>query len=177
MTRAQEKTVLVVDDEPNVRDYLAQILRDAGFHVQTAGDGEEALEMIRRERPDFISLDLVMPRKSGHKLLYELRKDRELSRIPVLIVTAHARDELGQGDLKDIVDNRVISGPGVYLEKPVKPLDYVRCVQRALGIEETPEEEDRIRLQEELQRHLPEAEPHALRRALEALKRKSPGEG
>ena len=177
MTRAQEKTVLVVDDEPNVRDYLAQILRDAGFHVQTAGDGEEALEMIRRERPDFISLDLVMPRKSGHKLLYELRKDRELSRIPVLIVTAHARDELGQGDLKDIVDNRVISGPGVYLEKPVKPLDYVRCVQRALGIEETREDEDRVSLQEELQRHLPEAEPHALRRALEALKRKTPGEG
>ena len=177
MVQAQEKTVLVVDDEPNVRDYLAQILRDAGFQVQTASDGEEALEMIRREPPDFISLDLVMPRKSGHKLLYELRKDRELSRIPVLIVTAHARDELGQGDLEDIVDNRVISGPGVYLEKPVKPLDYVRCVQRALGIEETLKDEDRLNLQEELQRHLPEADPHALRRALEALKRKKPGEG
>jgi DNA-binding response OmpR family regulator len=67
MVRAQEKTVLVVDDEPNVRDYLAQILRDAGFQVQTAGDGGEALEMIRREPPDFISLDLVMPRKRGFR--------------------------------------------------------------------------------------------------------------
>ena len=176
MVRAQEKTVLIVDDEPNVRDYLAQILRDAGFQVLTASDGEEALETIRREPPDFISLDLVMPRKSGHKLLYEIRKDRKLATIPVLIVTAHAQDELGQGDLKDIVDSRVISGPGVYLEKPVKPLDYVRCVQRALGIEETPEDEDRISLRDELQRHLPEAEPHALRRALEALKRRSPEE-
>ena len=176
MGRAQEKTVLIVDDEPNVRDYLAQILRDAGFQVQTASDGEEALETIRREPPDFISLDLVMPRKSGHKLLYEIRKDRKLATIPVLIVTAHAQDELGQGDLKDIVDSRVISGPGVYLEKPVKPLDYVRCVQRALGIEETPEDQDRIGLRDELQRHLPEAEPHALRRALEALKRRSPEE-
>lgn len=175
MAQAHEKTVLVVDDEPNVRDYLAQILRDAGFQVRTAADGDEALASIRRQPPDFISLDLVMPRKSGHKLLYELRKDRELSQIPVLIVTAHARDELGRGDLEDIVDNRVISGPGVYLEKPVKPLDYVRCVQRALDIEETADDEDRIRLQEELQRHLPQAEPHALRRALEALKRKSPG--
>jgi CheY-like chemotaxis protein len=177
MVRAQEKMVLVVDDEPDVRDYLTQILRDAGFQVQMAGDGVEALELIRKEPPDFISLDLVMPRKSGHKLLYELRKDRALSRIPVLIVTAHARDELGKGDLEDIVDNRVISGPGVYLEKPVKPLNYIRCVQRALGIEETSEDEDRISLQEELQRHLPEAEPHALRRALEALKRKNPEEG
>ena len=177
MQRAQDKTVLVVDDEPDVRDYLAQILRDASFQVQTAGDGEEALEMIRETPPDFISLDLVMPKKSGHRLLFELQRDRQLSRIPVLIVTAHARDELGQGDLEDIVDSSVLSGPGVYLEKPVKPLDYVRCVQRALGIEETGEAEDRVNLQEELQRHLPEAEPQALRRALAALKKKETGEG
>ena len=173
MVRPQDRTVLVVDDEPNVREYLAQILLDAGFSVVTAGDGNEALELIRANPPDFISLDLVMPRKSGHKLLYELRKDRRLSRIPVLIVTAHAQDELGEGDLRDIVDNRVIVGPGVYLEKPVKPLDYVHCVQRALGMEETPDCQERISLQEELQRALPNAEPHALRRALEALKRKS----
>lgn len=173
MTRPQDKTVLVVDDEPNVRDYLAEILRDAGFNVLTASDGGEALDITQIERPDFISLDLVMPKKSGHKLLYELRKDRELSRIPVLIVTAHAQDELGQSDLQDIMDNRVISGPGVYLEKPVRPSDYVRCVQRTLGIEETGEDADRVGLQEELKRQLPRADPHALRRALEALKNKT----
>ncbi|HKJ02838.1 MAG TPA: response regulator [Longimicrobiales bacterium] len=171
MIRPQDRTVLVVDDEPDVRDYLAQILLDAGFNVRTACDGSEALDLIREEPPDFISLDLVMPRKSGHKLLYELRKDRKLSRIPVLVVTAHARDELGEGDLADIVDNRVISGPGVYLEKPVKPLDYVRCVQRALGMEETRDDESRADLQDELRRRLTGAEPHALRRALEALKK------
>lgn len=172
MTRPEDKRVLVVDDEPNVRLYLAQILRDAGFRVETAGDGEEALAKIRADPPDFISLDLVMPRKSGHKLLYELRRDRDLAEIPVLIVTAHARDELGEGELGDIVESRVISGPGVYLEKPVRPLDYVRAVQRSLGIEETPEAEDRINLQEELKSALPGAEPHALRRALAALKEK-----
>jgi CheY-like chemotaxis protein len=166
------KSVLVVDDEPDVRSYLAQILEDAGFEVRTAGDGLEALELIHARPPDFISLDLVMPRQSGHKLLYELRKDRDLSRIPVLIVTAHARDELGEGDLRDIVDNRVIAGPGVYLEKPVKPADYVRCVQRALGMEVEPEGEDRARLQEEVRRTLSGAEPHALRRALEALRKR-----
>jgi CheY-like chemotaxis protein len=170
MVRPQDRTVLVVDDEPDVRDYLAQILRDAGFVVHTAADGIEALEAIRAHPPDFISLDLVMPRKSGQKLLYELHRDRALSGIPVLIVTAHARDELGQGDLEDIVENRVIAGPGVYLEKPVKPLDYVRCVQRALGIEEASDDENRAGLQEELRRQLPAAEPHALRRALEALR-------
>jgi CheY-like chemotaxis protein len=174
MARAQDKTVLIVDDEPDVREYLAQILRDAGFQVLTACDGDAALEIIRRRRPDFISLDLVMPRKSGHKLLYEIRKNRELARIPVVIVTAHAQDDLGQTDFHDVMENRVISGPGVYLEKPVKPLNYVRCVQRALGIEETPEVEDRINLQEELKQHLAAAEPQALRRALETLRKKPP---
>jgi CheY-like chemotaxis protein len=174
MPLPKDKTVLVVDDEPNVRDYLAQILRDADFNVVTASDGNEALEIIREQPPDFISLDLVMPRKSGHKLLYELRKDKKLSRIPVVVVTAHAQDELGQNDLQDIMENRVISGPGVYLEKPVKPLDYVRCVQRALGIEETEDDVERIDLQQELQQQLPTAEPHALRRALAALKKKDP---
>lgn len=175
MAQTRDKTILVVDDEPNVRDYLAQILLDAGFTVVTAKDGIEAMEIIRRDPPDFISLDLVMPKKSGHRLLHELRKDKNLSRIPVLIVTAHAQDELGAEDLQDIMDNRVISGPGVYLEKPVKPLDYVRAVQRALGIPESAGDEDRIALQEELQQALPNAEPHALRRALEALKKKGGG--
>ncbi|HID78155.1 MAG TPA: response regulator [Planctomycetaceae bacterium] len=174
MPQPQDKTVLVVDDEPNVRDYLAQILRDAGFQVVTAADGEEALHMVRRDPPDFISLDLVMPRKSGHKFLYELRKDKKLAQIPVLIVTAHAQDELGRPELEEIMKNRVICGPGSYLEKPVKPAGYVRCVQRALGIEETGETEDRLALQQELQEHLAKADPGALRRALEALKKKKP---
>jgi len=173
MVRAEDKTVLIVDDEPDVRNYLSMILGDAGFNVITAADGVEALEIIRDRKPDFISLDLVMPRKSGQKLLYELKKDRELARIPVLIVTAHAQTELGKQDLQDIVENRVISGPGVYLEKPVKPLDYVRCVQRALGIEESRGgEDDKVELKEELERELGRASTDTLKRALDVLRKK-----
>jgi CheY-like chemotaxis protein len=165
------KTVLVVDDEPNVREYLKTVLEDAGFCVLTAGDGVEAFEIIRKERPDFISLDLVMPKKSGQKLLYELRHDAELSRIPVLIVTAHAKDELGKGELEDMMKNMVISGPGTYLEKPVDPLSYVRSIQRALGMEESEEVAHRIGLKEQLQQSIQGASPEALRKALEALKK------
>jgi CheY-like chemotaxis protein len=171
MAEARGKTVLVVDDEPNVREYLAQILRDAGFTVVTAGDGLEALALIRERPPDFISLDLVMPRMSGHKLLYELRKDRELSRIPVVIVTAHAQDDMGHHDLDDLMRNRVIQGPGVYLEKPVSAHAYVRCVRRALGMEEPEVEEERSTLEDALREQMTRAEPHALRRALAALKK------
>jgi CheY-like chemotaxis protein len=170
MQRAADKTILVVDDEPDVRQYLATVLEDAGFNVLTAGDGDEALAVIRRVKPDFISLDLIMPKKSGHKLLYELKKDRELARIPVLIVTAHARDEFGRETLQDLLNDAVMSGPGTYLEKPINPLSYVRSIQRALGLEESPDTEDRLSLRDELQRTLQGASSDALRRALDAAR-------
>lgn len=172
MERAEDKTILIVDDEPNIRKSLKMVLEDAGFQVVTAADGVDALEIIKEKRPDFISLDLIMPRKSGHKLLYELRKDKQLSRIPVLIVTAHAQDDLGKGDLKDLLDNRIMSGPGIYLEKPVNPLKYVRAIQRTLGIEETEETVDKIGLKEQLQQSIQGASPEALRKALEVLKKR-----
>jgi CheY-like chemotaxis protein len=171
MTRPEDKTVLVVDDEPNVRDYLKMILLDAGFKVVTAGDGEEALEKIRESPPDFISLDLIMPRKSGPKLLFELKRDRKLSRIPVLIVTAHAHDEMGRQDLEEILDSAVMSGPGTYLEKPVHPDSYVRAICRAVGVEPSPEGTPRTDLKNELEHSIQGASPEALREALAALRR------
>jgi CheY-like chemotaxis protein len=175
MERAEDKTILVVDDEPDVRGYLVMILEDAGFRVLTAGDGDEALELIRRDKPDFISLDLIMPRKSGHKLLFELKRDRELSRIPTLIVTAHARDELGKQALQEVLDSSVMSGPGTYLEKPVNPDSYVRAIQRALGIESPPEMSERGDLKEQLRDSLQGASADAMREALEALRKAKMG--
>jgi len=172
MQQAARKTVLVVDDEPDVRRYLATILEDAGFAVMTAANGEEALVAIQADPPDLISLDLIMPKKSGHRLLYELKKHKAFARIPVLIVTAHARDELGKGTLQELLDNGVMSGPGTYLEKPVSPLTYVRSVERALGLEPRDETEDRLTLKQELERSLQGATSDALLRALEAVKGK-----
>lgn len=164
------KRILVVDDEPNVRDFLRSVLEDAGFEVLTAEDGEQALDLITADPPDLISLDLIMPKKTGHKLLFDLKRDSKLSRIPVLVVTAHARDDLGQDSLNDLLEHGVMSGPGTYLEKPVNPLTYVRSIQRALGMEESPSAEDRIRLKEELGEQLKGASQDALQRALEILK-------
>ena len=139
MATETKKTVLVVDDEQDVRDYLQTALEDAGFQVETACDGLEALEAVRRNRPDLISLDLVMPRHSGAKFYRELHKDKTLQHIPVLIVTGHARDEMGRADF----DEMTMSGPGVYLEKPVRPKSYVSAVRKLLGMEplDSPEPE------------------------------------
>jgi len=168
----QKKTILVVDDEPNVRGYLKSVLEDAGFEVLTAEDGEQAFEMIKSHRPDLVSLDLIMPKRSGHRLLFDLKRDKELSRIPVLVVTAHARDELGKDALNDLLEHGIISGPGTYLEKPVRPMTYVRSIQRALGMEETEDAVDKVQLKEELGNQMQGASPEALRKALEILKQR-----
>ena len=107
--------------------------------------------------------------ESGHKVLRELKRDKELSRIPVLIVTAHAKTDLGKDQLADLIEDAALEGPGLYLEKPVSPLSYIRCVQRALGLEESEEAADKISLKEELEQRVKGADPEALRRALAAL--------
>jgi CheY-like chemotaxis protein len=158
------RLILVVDDEADVRDYLRTALEDAGFLVETAADGLEALEKVRQNPPDLISLDLVMPRHSGARFYHELQKDNKLSGIAVLVVTGHARDELGRADFEEMT----MSGPGVYLEKPVAAGSYVAAVCRLLGLE--PAGAGTGDLREELSRALSEASPEALKRALEALK-------
>jgi len=184
MTTPSEKTVLVVDDEPDVVFFLQAALEDAGFNVVTASNGEEALEQVKKRPPDFISCDLVMPKKSGIKFLYELRKNKAWSRIPVVIVTAHARDELGSHDLREILDGKTLSGPHTYLEKPVRAEDFVNMVKRELGIEveEAPAAEaggaipkaDPLSLRKEIQQLLDSADPDALKKAAEILKGKKP---
>lgn len=169
MTRAQEKTVLVVEDEPDVRLFLQTVLEDAGFNVLTAEDGQQAWDTIVEKKPDFVSLDLVLPKKTGHKLLRELRKDKDLSKIPVLVVTAHADDDLGRGP-ESILDSIMAEGPGKFLRKPVKPIDYVRCVQQALGIDEDADVEGKLAVKGEMENLMKEASPTALKAALAALK-------
>jgi CheY-like chemotaxis protein len=136
VVKPEDLTVLVVDDEPDTVAFLETTLRYAGFNVMTAGNGVEGLERVREKTPDFISLDLVMPKKSGIRFFHELKKKKEWARIPVMIVTGHARDELGSTDLNEMLEGKMISGPHAYLEKPVTPETYVAAIKRALGVED-----------------------------------------
>jgi CheY-like chemotaxis protein len=67
MDDIKNKTVLIVDDEPDIRLFLKTVLEDAGFNVMTANNGKHALERIKECKPDLISLDLVMPKMGGGK--------------------------------------------------------------------------------------------------------------
>lgn len=172
MTKPEDKTILVVDDEPDVLTYLSMVLKDAGFNVITASDGNEALERVKEKKPDFISLDLVMPNKSGIRFYHDLRKNKEWADIPVIIVTAHARDELGSGDLEEILHGKTFSGPQVYLEKPVKAADFVRMVKRELGIPmEEPSEDSRQTARREIESLLDNADQTLLEKIVRELKK------
>jgi len=159
--------VLVVDDEEDVRDYLRRALADAGFDVETAVDGLDAMAKVRQHPPDAISLDLVMPRHSGARFYRDLQHDARLSKIPVLIVTGHARDELGGPDFEEMT----LRGPGVYIEKPVSPGTYVSAIRALLKLENptpTPGPDD---LRRSLEEALSGADRDALQRALAALQK------
>jgi len=82
--------IAVVDDEADLAGILANRLRRAGYEVSLAGDGLAALELIGRERPDLVLLDVRMPRLDGIETLRRLRQDGATARVPVIVMTANA---------------------------------------------------------------------------------------
>jgi CheY-like chemotaxis protein len=137
MARPQDKRVLVVDDEEDVVVFLSTALEDAGFQVDQAFSVDEALRKIRAAFPDCITLDMVMPGKSGIVLFHELRRNPAWSRIPVLFVTGHAREEAVRRDLDAAatLTGSTLSGPATYLEKPVTAEKFVEAVAAALHVQ------------------------------------------
>ncbi|MBU8910656.1 MAG: response regulator [Desulfobacterales bacterium] len=135
MGKASEKKILVVDDEPDVRNFLAACIQDAGFMVDSAVDGQDALEQIEKEIPDLMTLDMVMPRKSGIELIRTLRKNDKWSKLPVIVITAHARNEFASDDIKSF--NAFTSGlkPRRTIEKPVTPKVLVNTICQILDVE------------------------------------------
>src|SRR3954463_11469236 len=81
------RNVLVVDDDPHVRDTISIHLRNAGYDVRTAKDGIEGGYAVLRKRPDLVILDVQMPYMNGFELLAALRADEETSTIPVIMLT------------------------------------------------------------------------------------------
>ena len=116
--------ILVVDDDRQIVRLVQSYLQQSGFSVLTAYDGEEALHAIRREKPDLIVLDLMLPKRDGLEITRILRGDQTLAGIPILMLTARVEDldkllglELGADD---------------YLTKPFNPSEVVARVRAIL---------------------------------------------
>jgi DNA-binding response OmpR family regulator len=81
------KKILLVDDDPQIHDLYKLRLTNAGFTVLEAWNGKEGIEMAKKEKPDFILLDVIMPVMDGPRALLEIKEDNDLKNIPILILT------------------------------------------------------------------------------------------
>ena len=91
-TASERRTILVVEDDVDIRDTLRIALEDEGFAVESAGDGLDALRKIRQRPPDLVILDLNMPRMGGQDFLYAWRTGVETRGAPVIVITAEWRE-------------------------------------------------------------------------------------
>jgi len=114
------KSILIVDDEANLRSTLTLILQRAGFYTRSAANGEEALKCLRKDSYDLIFLDLKMPGMDGLQVLSEIRLMN--SSLPVLILTAN-------GTLDSAID-ALRAGANGYLLKPVEPEEIIARVNQ-----------------------------------------------
>jgi len=119
--------ILVVDDEPDAREFICTVLTDHNATVVEAKDGVEALEVARREKPDLVTLDITMPEKNGAEVYAEMRGDDELRDIPVCIVS-------GQPELRKLIYQRVVPAPDGYLDKPIHEDKLLLSVKRILAL-------------------------------------------
>ncbi len=115
-------SILVVDDERDVRTIAALILEQAGFRVDQADGGQEAIGYLNGTRPDLILLDIMMPGVNGWDVLAHIR---ELSRPPRVVLVSGMRDVILPADT-----NRYVSG---YLVKPFVPAELCRACEAAIG--------------------------------------------
>jgi len=109
-------TILVVDDEQDVRTYLRTLFTKDGYAVKQAGDGEEGLTIARETHPDLIFLDILMPKRTGIMLYRRLKKDPDLAEVPVVILTG-----LTQYRSFFAQDFEQVPHPEAFVEKPPEP--------------------------------------------------------
>lgn len=119
--------ILLVDDDPDLISATKTILESKLYEVVVAQDGEEGLRKAREEKPDLILLDVIMPVKDGFTAAEQLKKDPELAKIPVVMLTSFA----SKGQETSIPRSRGLDlDTEDYLDKPVSPDELLKVVER-----------------------------------------------
>jgi DNA-binding response OmpR family regulator len=118
-------TILVADDEEDLRELVTYRLTRSGYRVIGAGDGLEALELAAERTPDLMVLDVMMPKLDGYELTRRIRAEAALSSIPVILLTARSQES--------DIDRGFEVGADDYLKKPFNPDELVARVRAVLG--------------------------------------------
>lgn len=119
------KTVLIVDDEPNIVISLEYLLEQEGYQVQVARDGVEAMEAIERRLPDLVLLDVMLPRLSGYDVCQKIRENPLWRHLRIVMLTAKGREvEVAKG---------LALGANAYVTKPFSTKELLAQVHAQLG--------------------------------------------
>jgi CheY-like chemotaxis protein len=115
------KKILIVDDEPHIIKYLQSFLEDNGYETCTASNGEEALDVLKAEHPDLITLDLQMPGDTGTRFYRNMTKAKEFKDTPVIVISGIPGRHLA------------VSKPTAVFEKPIDRDALLKTVKETIG--------------------------------------------
>lgn len=115
------KQVLLIEDEPNIIEAISFILSRDGWQVKTHSNGRDALEVVRRCRPDLVILDVMLPGRSGFDILTDIRNNGDIAATPVLMLTAR-----GQRKDRELAEQ---AGVSRYMTKPFSNAEMLSAVR------------------------------------------------
>lgn len=121
----EKKKIMLVDDEAFIIRSLQFVLKKTGHDIVTAGNGEEAIEKAKTEKPDLMFLDIMMPKKDGFEVCKELKGNEETKNIYIIMLTAKGRDQDRQKGIE--------LGANEFLTKPFVPSQVLTTVKKVLG--------------------------------------------
>ena len=121
------KKILIIDDEKDMRVYLEALFRKVGYDTETAENGEEGQWLAEAHQPDLITLDILMPKKSGIKAYRGLRSSEKTGSIPIVVLTGLARLDDFFGDLGELPQ------PEAIVEKPIEREPFLEKVLELIG--------------------------------------------
>lgn len=122
---ANERKILVVDDEPNVIRSLTFVLSKEGYDVSSAINGEDAMAKVKQSKPDLMFLDVMMPKKNGYEVCQEVKSNSGLSDIHIIMLTAKGQEADREKGLN--------AGADEFMTKPFSPIMVIDKVKELLG--------------------------------------------
>jgi two-component system phosphate regulon response regulator PhoB len=130
----QNKKVLVVDDEMDMRIFLSTLLETSGYKAIIASNGEEGIEKARKHKPAAIILDVLMPKSGGIQMYREVKTDKDLKTIPVIMISAIAKKTfLHSMKMLNSYRGETVPEPEGYIEKPPESDELLGTLVKCIG--------------------------------------------
>lgn len=130
----KKKTILVVDDEMDMRTFITTLLETSGYRPIVAANGEEGIRKAREHKPAVIILDVMMPKEGGVQMYRELKTDEQLKGIPVIMLSAIAKKTFFHSQqMLNTYRGQMVPEPEAYIEKPPETEQLLKVLQECVG--------------------------------------------